>query len=411
MNHDGGLAVDRARDREESIGTGRMDMKRPQIWLAVLAAVVVWAGASAYPVRAERAAGGTFPAEGQDPNGLGDGLKRGEELPTGKLTPKQQREVNRLVAHFRRAGSDLDDQVRVIRQAMSFGPPAVRALLESIGRQMQPALTRYRNRFQERAAALSVKRIRSANPEEIARLRQTVLDLPKGNNFTKEAIVRQADPAVKRLSEIFVVNRLEVLAGSKELQSDRGRLLGPGMLWERCAVYLYYASPDDADKPQEPPRFEQYLAGEEELAVGLAAPMDPNTRQILAANARLAGQLDPEEARAILALNLTRNLVGLPPLAIDPRLCAAARDHSNDMETLKFFAHNSPVSGKATPWDRAKRFGSSASAENIYVGSQDGKAATLGWFHSPPHHKNMMGNHKRVGVGRSGRYFTEMFGT
>lgn len=381
-------------------------MKWPQIWLAVLAAMVLWAGVSDHPVRADRAPQGTFAAEAQGASGL----EGGEELPTGRLTPTQQRAVTRMVTHFRRARGNPDKQLAVLREAMSFGPPAVKALLELIGRQMQPALTRYRNRFQERAAALSVKRIRSANPEEIARLRQTVLDLPKGNNFTKEAIVRQADPAVKRLSEIFVVSRLEVLAGSKELQSDRGRLLASGMLWERCAAYLYFASPDDADKPKEPPRFGQYLVGEEELAVGLAAPMAPSTRQTLAANARLAGQLDPEEARAILALNLTRNLLGLPPLAIDLRLCAAARDHSNDMETLNFFAHNSPVSGKATPWDRAKRFGTSASAENIYMGAQDGKAATLGWFHSPPHHKNMMGHHKRVGVGRSGRYFTQMFG-
>ena len=381
-------------------------MKRPQVRLAVLAATVVSVGVFNSPVRAERTPRGTFAAEGQDAIELGGG----EQLPTGKLTPTQQRAVTRIVAHFRRARGNPDKQLPVLREAMSFGPPAVKALLEIIGREIQPALTRYRNRFQERAASLSVKRIQSANPEEIARLRQTVLDLPRGNNFTKEAIVRQADPAVKRLSEIFVVNRLEVLAGSKDLQSDRGRLSASGMLWERCAAYLYFASPDDADKPKEPPRFEQYLAGEEELAVGLAAPMDPNTRQILAANARLAGQLDPEEARAILSLNLIRNLLGLPPLSIDLRLCAAARDHSNDMETLKFFSHSSPVSGKASPWDRAKRFGTSASAENIYTGAQDGKAATLGWFHSPPHHKNMMGNHKRVGVGRSGRYFTQMFG-
>jgi len=381
-------------------------MKRPQIWLAVLAAAVLSAGVLSSLVRAERAPRASFVAEGEGALELGGG----EELPTGKLTPTQQRAVTRMVAHFRRAGGNPQKQAAVLGEAMSFGPPAVNALLEIIGREMQPAVTRYRKRFQERAAALSTRRVRSANLEEIARLRQTVLDLPKGNNFTKEAIVGQADPAVKRLSEIFVVSRLEVLAGSKELQSDRQKLLVSGMFWERAAAYLYYASPNDADKPKESPRFERYLAGEEELAVGLAAPMDPNTRQILAANARFAAQLDPEEARAILSLNLTRNLLGLAPLSIDLKLSAAARDHSSDMETLKFFSHSSPVSGKASPWDRAKRFGTSASAENIYTGAQDGNAANLGWFHSPPHHKNMMGNHKRVGVGRSGRYFTQMFG-
>jgi uncharacterized protein YkwD len=80
------------------------------------------------------------------------------------------------------------------------------------------------------------------------------------------------------------------------------------------------------------------------------------------------------------------------------------------MQKLGFFSHESPVPGKKTPWDRAKRFGTTASAENIAAGYQDGRAVNLGWFHSPGHHRNMLGNHRRVGVGRAGGYFTEMFG-
>ena len=112
----------------------------------------------------------------------------------------------------------------------------------------------------------------------------------------------------------------------------------------------------------------------------------------------------------MLALNLTRNLLGLPSLAIDMKLTAAARDHSKDMEELKFMAHESPVPGKKTPEDRAARFGTSSLGENIFQGSRDGNAANRAWFHSPGHFKNMLGDHQRVGVGRSGVYFTEMFG-
>ncbi len=113
-------------------------------------------------------------------------------------------------------------------------------------------------------------------------------------------------------------------------------------------------------------------------------------------NARLAEKLDPEEARAILALNLARNLLGLPALAIDLRLCEAAREHSQDMERLKFFSHESPVPGKKSFGDRAKLAGTTASAENIYAGAKSGKSAHAGWFHSPGHHKNQMGNSSRV---------------
>ncbi len=80
------------------------------------------------------------------------------------------------------------------------------------------------------------------------------------------------------------------------------------------------------------------------------------------------------------------------------------------MRRLKFFDHTSPLPGKTTPWDRAKLFGTLAASENIYRGAADGRVANRAWFHSPGHHKNMLGNHARVGVGRSGGYFTELFG-
>ena len=330
--------------------------------------------------------------------------------PPAKLTSGQQREVNRLVSGFRRAQGDLQKQAEIVQQAVQFGRPAVAALYSAIVREMYPKLKSYRGRFSQQATITSKRQIGRVNPEEVDRLRATVLGLQKGNDFTKEAIIRLADPAMKRLAEIFLVDRVEVLARSKDLQSRRLELQGLGLLWEHCGVYLYRLMPNDENKPKEPLNFEKYLQGEEDLAVGLAAPMHPQARQILAANARLAEKLEPEEARAILALNLMRNLLGLPPTAIDLRLCLAARDHSQDMRRLKFFAHQSPVAGKTTPWDRAERFGTKAAAENIYHGTHDGRVATWAWFHSPPHHKNMLGNYARVGVGRSGAYFTEMFG-
>jgi uncharacterized protein YkwD len=80
------------------------------------------------------------------------------------------------------------------------------------------------------------------------------------------------------------------------------------------------------------------------------------------------------------------------------------------MEKMGFFSHESPVAGKKTPWDRAKLFNTSASGENIAAGVIEGAAANRMWWHSPGHHKNMLGDHKRVGVGRSGRLWTELFG-
>lgn len=328
----------------------------------------------------------------------------------GGLNSRQAREVARILAHYRRAKGDVKRKAAAVEEAMAWGPGAVSALSQVIAKEMQPQLERYRAKFYDQAARLSKDRVGKVDAAEIAHLRSTVLGLSRSPDFNKEAIESKADPAMKRLAEIFLVARMEVLASSRDVQAERQKLLAGGTLWEMCGQYLHKLLPESEEKPKEPPSFEKYLQGEEELAVGLSAPMDPATQAVLAANAELAKQLDPEEARAILALNLMRNLLGLAPLTIDLKLCAAARDHSKDMETMKFFAHESPVPGKKTPWDRAGRFGTTASAENIFMGSQDGAQANLAWFHSPGHHVNMLGPHKRVGMGRSGVYFTELFG-
>lgn len=327
-----------------------------------------------------------------------------------KLSQEKQRAVTLLISRFRQAGSDLDERVTIVRQAMTIGPAAVEAIMSAIERELHPRLKRYRGLFSSQAAVLVKEQAPKMNLEEAAELRRTVLSLQHQPDFTKELIVANADPAMQRLAEIFLCDREQVIAGSKKLQSERQRIAPLGMLWEQCAVYLHRALPDDAEKPQQPPSFEKYIQGEEEIAVGMASPMSAQTRGILATNAKLAARLDAEEARAILALNLTRTLLGLSPLAVDRKLCATARDHSSDMRRLDFFAHESPVSGKTTPWDRAKRMGTTANAENIFRGVHDGRVANLGWFHSPLHHKNMLGNYSRVGMGRSGSYFTEMFG-
>jgi uncharacterized protein YkwD len=69
------------------------------------------------------------------------------------------------------------------------------------------------------------------------------------------------------------------------------------------------------------------------------------------------------------------------------------------------------VPGKTLPWDRAKLEGTTASGENIFRGSAVAAEAIKGWFLSPGHHKNMLGEgHRRQGLGRAGEYWTEEFG-
>ena len=125
---------------------------------------------------------------------------------------------------------------------------------------------------------------------------------------------------------------------------------------------------------------------------------------------RLVERIDPEEAAGIRDLNRIRLLLGLNVVAIDVKLCRAARDHSHDMRTKKFFSHTSPVPGKATPAARARRMGTSANAENIAAGTKTGPGANRMWWHSPGHFKNLLAGHRRIGLGRDEKTWTQMFG-
>jgi len=142
----------------------------------------------------------------------------------------------------------------------------------------------------------------------------------------------------------------------------------------------------------------------------LAMRLSKGDRRTLLANDETAWEIDSGEALGILDLNALRLLLGLRALRADPKLCAAARDHSNDMRRLGFFAHESPVEGKSSFSDRAGNFGTSARSENIANGQRQPAATNRQWFLSPGHHKNMLGNHGRIGLGRSGTYWTQLFG-
>jgi len=340
------------------------------------------------------------------------GLAADGQKPRMSLAPENRAAVNKLLQEYRAAGSNLQKKQEICRKVLAIDPAAVPLMTTAVERDLQPQLRKYSAKFQVQAVAAAKRKVSKVDLNKVTEMRIAVHDLEKlGDDFTKQVIVEKIDPIVQKLRAAFILDRADILDQSPDLQAERKKLLAFGELWELCQAQLP-PPPAKAKQDKSPPlSFESYLQGEEDLAASQAIPQDPRTRAILAMNAKLAEKIDPEEARAILALNLSRNLLGLPALAIDLRLCEAARGHSQDMERLNFFSHESPVPDKKTPWDRAKLAGTTASGENIFAGASSGKSAHEGWFHSPGHHKNQMGNFTRVGVGRSGTHFTQMFGS
>lgn len=333
------------------------------------------------------------------------------DIPSATAAPRpargsyaQRREAQEALAAYRRARGSADRVRKAVQQAIAAGPHATAALAPVLAEDLQAQTTQYLGALSATAAKVAARM--APDPAEVAACRQKVLGLLNVDELTKQMIVEQAEPALARLGQLLRVDAAAVLAENGKLDASRAAVLEGGALWQMC---LAGGAPPAAGSAA-PPSFESLLAVEEELALLSPAAISPAAAQTLTANRRAVGDVDFEEYRGIQILNGWRLLLGLDPLAHDPRLTLAARDHSQDMLRLKFFAHESPVEGKRTVSDRAARFGAQGGAENIYTGASRGDAALDGWFHSPGHFKNLFGRHARVGLGRAEHLFTMVFG-
>ncbi len=112
-------------------------------------------------------------------------------------------------------------------------------------------------------------------------------------------------------------------------------------------------------------------------------------------------------------LNLQRAIMGLAPFRLEEKLSDAATGHSKDMKSAGFFSHTSPIDGKHSPNDRAKKAGfrGNWTGENIYMGSSSHTSAYKGWFASDGHRFIMFARGPNViGIGPVGAHWTLMTG-
>lgn len=122
------------------------------------------------------------------------------------------------------------------------------------------------------------------------------------------------------------------------------------------------------------------------------------------------------EEEMLRLLNAERTSRGLPALELDPRLVPVARQHSEEMFRLKYFGHQSPLSG--SPFDRlaAAKISYSRAGENLAY-AHSVAVAHRGLMESEGHRENILRpEFTRVGIGvisagSYGRMFTQLFVT
>jgi len=335
-----------------------------------------------------------------------------------KKTPADlKREAADLPVQFRKKKGDAEGRMAVVDRAIELGGLAVTGVAAAVQTEMAPLQARYKQAFYDEAQQKVRAQLKNVKPQDIEALQQTIMSTVGRADLTKEIVVEKADPALKELQRKMLVTPEAVLAEAETLKKMRDELTALARFAQRLADAQPAPTAKAAAAPAAKdgatattPTFEETLATDEQVAALMVIAADDRARKVLLDNLPLELKIQPEEARGIRFFNQVRLLAGLRPCAIDTRLCEAARDHAKDMVEKKFFAHESPVAGKKTPWDRAKNFGTTAGAENIAAGAAAGQATIMQWWHSPGHLKNMMGSHNRVGLGNFKTTWTQMLG-
>ncbi len=133
--------------------------------------------------------------------------------------------------------------------------------------------------------------------------------------------------------------------------------------------------------------------------------------RIEAFNRAILPALSKAEQRQIEITNAYRRMFGHRPVAVNLKICAAARGHSEEMARLGYFGHYSPTPGRRTYNDRLKLVGYTKGASENCALNSSAEGAHNGWTHSAGHHRNLLHPaHTEFGVGNSGKYWTQNFG-
>ena len=135
------------------------------------------------------------------------------------------------------------------------------------------------------------------------------------------------------------------------------------------------------------------------------APSSPGT-------AKPSATATGDVARVVELVNAERAKAGCSAVTVNSKLTKAAQDHSADMAANGNMSHTG--SDGSPPDQRITRAGYSWSTygENVAYGYSTPEQVMQGWMNSPGHRENILNcAFEEIGVGLSGTYWTQDFGT
>jgi hypothetical protein len=299
------------------------------------------------------------------------------------------------------AGTSESRRDELADEILGAGKQGRKRLRKAVRRKFRDGYRVYLKEFRDMSERLTQERRSGLDPEELDRRRTRVLEIGLAEESTGDIIRSACDPLFLSLAESTTVHPIEVLGSSGDLREQQAHLRSLLNLWWRL---------DPEDSRLDPSFLLDEMRRDEMFAAMLGWDLNRRDRSILVRNHSFLPHTDRKEFEAVRLLNAIRLTLGLPTLALDTRLARAGRRHSRDMAENGFHGHDSPVVSRQTPLERAGHAGTTASGENIAIGPPTAEDVIDAWWHSPSHHRLMLGTHTRVGIGRHDRYWTMMLG-
>jgi uncharacterized protein YkwD len=309
-------------------------------------------------------------------------------LSADSLSANQLAQLRREAASLKRQ-TDPEKRTATVVKLMKLGTPALEVLTKILDEELDEIITNS-----------EIKSPPTDWLSQVEKARKQLKKLRDDDELSKKMIEKEGDPAMDALTLLYANQK-------RRLESQRARM---SLLVRQFATLISFYKQIEGTEAGKALEASDRLS----LVEGTKEELDEDeTRKIaiLEENKTLRSGLPADIVAAITELNQARMMLGLDPLTIDPKLCIAAAGHSSDMVAHDFFEHESVVPGKRKFTDRAKLEGTTAAAENIYIGSINPSDALKGWYYSPPHHQNMFSEkHNRIGLGRKENRWTLMFG-
>jgi hypothetical protein len=316
--------------------------------------------------------------------------------------------IKLLVDEALAAGTDESNREERVRQILATGEKGRKKLRRAARREFRGGYRTYLDAMRERSERMTRERESRLDLEDLTRQRERILEISKAKSTTADLIRAECDPIFMDLATSIAVRPETILESHEDLQRRRDELRALLALWARLESDAGESDPETVRERSA--RLYDEMKRDEMLAVMLGWDLNGRDRTILIRNHSFLRHADRKEFEAVRLLNSIRFTLGLPALALDSRLAQAGRRHSRDMAERGFRGHDSPVVSRKTPLERASYAGTTASGENIAIGPPTAEEAIDAWWHSPSHHRVMLGFHTRVGIGRHEEYWTMMLG-